>query len=133
MRQTQSIYNNKFSHYLRSRKLNDDQLYLIKHYGEKDKNNKNSYKSKEESKYNFINEGKNKNKKYKYYPPSVNIISKSYSKKPKDASKIKKTSKSNKKLKKSHKSLKKQDFDINKTNNNSIKKINVDDKYKKLK
>ena len=92
MRQTQSIYNKKFSHYLRSRKLNDDQLYLIKHYGEKDKNNKNSYKSKEESKYNFINEGKikNKNKKYIYYSPSTNKISKSYSKKSKDVSKIKK-------------------------------------------
>ena len=135
MRQTQSIYNNKYSHYLRSRKLNDDQLYLIKNYGEKDKNNKNFYKSKEESKQNFINEDKIKNKKYKYYPPSVNKRSKSYSKKPKDASKIKKMSKSNKKMKKNHKSLEEQDFDVNMTSNNTIKKTNcdVDGKYKKIK
>ena len=139
MRQTQSIYNNKYSHYLRSRKLNDDQLYLIKNYGEKDKNNKNSYKSKEESKQNFIHDDKIKNKKSKYYPPSVNKRSKSYSKKPKDASKIKKMSKSNKKMKNNHKSLEEQDFDVNMTSNNSNKKtnvdvdVNVDGKYKKLK
>ena len=31
-------------------------------------------------------------------------------------------------MKKSHKSLEEQEFDVNKTNNNSIKKTNVDDK-----
>ena len=135
MRQTQSIYNNNnnYSHYLRSRKLNDDHLYLIKHFGEKDKNNKSSYKYKEESKNSFINDDKITNKKGKYYPSSVKKRSKSYSKKTKDTSKIKKMSKSNKKLKKNHKGLEEQDLYINKTSNNSIRKINGDGKYQKIK
>ena len=128
MKQNQGINYNRNPHCLRSRKLNDEHLLLLKHFGEQTKNNKNAYKFIEESLNNFSNEDRIINKKFKYSPPPITKRAKSYSKKQKSSSKILKSKKKVNKSKEKNQSLEEKDLYNNKRRNNSTKKLYEENK-----
>lgn len=88
------------THCLRSKKLNDDQLLLLRHLGgqQKSKNNKMENKLLEESINNFKKENRITKKKVNYSPPSIKKSSRSNHKKNNSNNK-KKNSKFLKKIK----------------------------------
>ena len=137
IKQNQGLNNNRNPHCLRSRKLNDEHLLLLKHFGEQTKNNKNTYKFIEESLNNFNNEDRIINKRFKYSPPPITKRAKSYSKKQNSSSKILRSKKKVNKSKEKNQSLEEKDLYNNKRRNNSNKNIyeenKSDIKYKKLK
>ena len=80
--------NRKNPHCLRSKKLNEEQLLLLKHFGEQPKANK-SYKFIEESFNNLEQENKIINKKTKYSPAHISKRQKSFNKNKNQNSSIK--------------------------------------------
>lgn len=109
-------------HCLRSRKLNEEQLLLLKHFGEQPKTNKNAYKFLEESLINFTQENKLLNKKLKYSPPPITKRPRSYNKKQKSSSKAKKSNQKASKNKKINQSFEEQNNNNNKRSNSLYKK-----------
>ena len=88
---------NQNPHCLRSKKLNDDQLLLLKHFGDQQKTNKMEYKLLEESINNLKKESR-VNKKVKYSPPSIRKNSRSNNNKKVNSYTKKKNSKNLKKI-----------------------------------
>ena len=84
-------------HCLRSKKLNDDQLLLLKHFGEQQRTNKMEYKLLQESINNLKKESR-VNKKVKYSPSSIRKNSRTNNNKKINSYTKKKNSKNLKKI-----------------------------------
>ena len=114
--------NNRNPHCLRSRKLNEEQLLLLKHFGEQPKINKTTYKFIEESLNNFSQDNNRIiNKKLKYSPPPITKRPRSFNKKQNSSSKVNKSNQKQKKINKKNKSLDDQNLNIYRKKN--IKKL----------
>ena len=121
---------NQNTHCLRSKKLNEDQILLLRQFGGQQKNNKMEYKLLEESINNLKKENRITKMKVKYSPPSIKKNSRSNHKKINSNNK-KKNSKILKKIRQnSDRSIKernrkeKNSFTKNENQKNSGKKNN---------
>lgn len=90
-------HSNQNPHCLRSKKLNDDQLLLLKQFGDQQKSNKMEYKLLQESINNLKKENRI-NKKVNYSPPSIRKNSRSNNNKKVNSYTKKKNSKNLKKI-----------------------------------
>ena len=113
-------HSNQNPHCLRSKKLNDDQLLLLKQFGDQQKSNKMEYKLLQESINNLKKENRI-NKKVKYSPPSIRKNSRSNNNNKKVNSYTKK--KNSKNLKKIRQNSDRANSGRNKKERNNIKTI----------